>query len=69
METALQLMRSKRVRRLPVVDKSCRLQGMLSISDFIRYPGWQSLLNETLEGICQRSFAIEGDTTRVSKAA
>jgi CBS domain-containing protein len=35
-ETALQLMSDKRVRRLPVVDDHMQLQGMVSISDFVR---------------------------------
>jgi CBS-domain-containing membrane protein len=38
-ETALQLMKDKRVRRLPVVDQQMQLEGMLSISDFIRREG------------------------------
>jgi CBS-domain-containing membrane protein len=33
--TALQTMRTRRVRRLPVVDGSGKLQGMLSLSDLI----------------------------------
>lgn len=35
-ETALRQMRDKRIRRLPVVDEHMQLQGMLSISDFVR---------------------------------
>ena len=69
-ETALQLMRDKRVRRLPVVDQQMQLQGMVSISDFIRCDGVdRTLLYDTVNGICQRSCKIEGDTASMSKAA
>lgn len=67
-ETALQLMCDKRVRRLPVVDENIHLQGMLSISDFIRcdIPG-MSILYNGLKEICQRSRTI--NTDRNFKAA
>jgi CBS-domain-containing membrane protein len=63
-------MRDKRVRRLPVVDQQMQLQGMVSISDFIRCDGVdRTLLYDTLNGICQRSCKIEGNTASMSKAA
>jgi CBS domain-containing protein len=35
---ALEIMKSRRVRRLPVVDRAGSLQGMLSINDLVRVP-------------------------------
>ena len=69
-ETALQLMRDKRVRRLPVVDQQMQLQGMLSSCDFIRCDGVdRTLLYDTLKGICQRSCTFEAGTARMSRVA
>jgi len=53
-ETALRLMRERRVRRLPVVDDQAELKGMISISDFIRSKDVETtLVYETLREICE----------------
>jgi CBS domain-containing protein len=70
---ALEIMRTQRVRRLPVVDDSERLQGIVSLSDIVvrlkaptARPDVEPSLNavlSTLQGICQPS-ASERSTTR-----
>lgn len=52
-ETALQLMRQRRVRRLPVVNEQMEMQGMISISDFIRSKAIDhGAVYEAMEEIC-----------------
>jgi|ERR1022692_2064850 CBS domain-containing protein len=53
-ETALQLMRDHRVRRLPIVDEHMQLRGMLSISDLIRSEAVEmKTVYSALKEICQ----------------
>jgi len=65
-EIALQLMADKRVRRLPVTDENLSLQGMLSVSDFVRCD-WldTATIYHVLKEISHRSRV----PTRVSTAA
>jgi len=57
-DRALELMRHNQVRRLPVIDDDFKLQGMLSISDFIRCDRIDlTTLYDTVKEICQRSRA------------
>ena len=69
-ETALQLMRDKQVRRLPVVNEQMELQGMISISDFIRCNLVErATLNSTLKEICQRSSPTARQGGTIHRAA
>ncbi|HTR65107.1 MAG TPA: CBS domain-containing protein [Terriglobales bacterium] len=53
-KTALSLMGDNQVRRLPVVDQEMRLQGMISISEFIRLEIVEmSAVYETLRKLSQ----------------
>jgi len=70
LETALQLMRDKQVRRLPVVDEQMCLRGMLSISDFIRSEQIEmKLLYAALRDICRRSSSLIAPNTSLPNAA
>jgi CBS domain-containing protein len=63
--TALRLMRERQVRRLPVVDEQMRLEGIVSISDFIRTEAAdRGLIYGALQEICQA-----GGTARLPQAA
>ena len=69
-EIALRLMGDSRVRRLPVTDEHMHLQGMLSISDFIRCDLIDTAkLSAALKEICQRSSIVGDDTVHIAKAA
>ncbi len=69
-ETALQLMRDKQVRRLPVVNEQMELQGMISISDFIRCDLVErATLNDALKDICQRSSPTARQGGTIHRAA
>lgn len=69
-EIALRLMGDGRVRRLPVTDEHMHLQGMLSISDFIRCDLVDpTMLYSALRGICKRSTTGGSDTNRTVRAA
>jgi CBS domain-containing protein len=46
---ALKVMAARRVRRLPVVDENGLLQGLLSLTDVIRYAGERSTLRPSFE--------------------
>lgn len=48
---ALQLMRSKQIRRLPVLDRQDRLVGMVSLGDLATETPDKKQLGQTLEGI------------------
>ena len=62
-ERALQLMREKRVRRLPVVDEQMQLLGMISISDFVRSEATEmKSVYGTLKEICAPATTVEHDT-------
>jgi len=53
-EAALQQMREHKVRRLPVVNERMQLQGMLSISDYIRSDAADmETVYGTLQEICR----------------
>jgi len=69
-ETALRLMASTQVRRLPVIDEGQHLQGMLSVSDFIRCDLIDAArLSATLIRICQRSSVVADEAAHLPKAA
>lgn len=68
-EKALQLMREKRVRRLPVVDEQMQLLGMISISDFVRSEATDmKAVNGTLKEICAPMAAVGCDKAPVRAA-
>lgn len=54
---AAQLMKSRGVRRLPVVDRDGRLCGILSLSDLARRWGAPDLPGDVLGQVSQRSRA------------
>ena len=65
LETALQTMRTRRVRRLPVIGEDGRLQGILSMDDVVVHTeghlgkkipelGYRKTI-ETLKAICSRA--------------
>lgn len=64
-EDALKIMRSKRIGRLPVVDKEGKIKGIITLNSFVRYfhgdsvpeieyEGNENVLN-TLHSIAQRN--------------
>jgi CBS domain-containing protein len=58
---ALQVMKDRRVRRLPVVDAQDRLVGLLSMNDVVLETGGPQGINaktviETFKGICAHSL-------------
>ena len=58
-EVALQKMKDQQVRRLPVVDERMRLQGVISISDFVRCEGVEmTTVYDALRQICRRSAGV-----------
>ena len=59
--TALQTMKTQRVRRLPVLDKSGRLKGILSLTDVVTHSGADSAADivNTIAAICEhRRLAV-----------
>lgn len=70
LETAVQLMKDKQVRRLPVVNQQMQLMGMLSISDFVRceLPD-REMVYEALKQICQPCVAAGQPRTSAPRAA
>ena len=52
---AAELMGEKQVRRLPVLDKSKRLVGIVSLGDLAVEPGNEQLAEQALEGISKPS--------------
>lgn len=50
-QSAAQVMRQRQIRRLPVLDRSDKLVGVLSIGDLARELGQDDLTSETLEQI------------------
>jgi CBS domain-containing protein len=69
-DNALKIMRTKKVGRLPVVDKEGRLKGILSLNGIVRhhhknnekveeqYPGEENVMN-TLHSIAERNHKHE----------
>jgi CBS domain-containing protein len=66
---AAEIMRSKQIRRLPVVDSEQRLVGILSLADIVRVTSDSSArdrdisthgLASTMAGICSRPWASTG---------
>jgi len=58
--SAEKLMRSRQVRRLPVIDEQGRLAGIISLADLVKHADGQATrevaaheLTSTLAGICQ----------------
>lgn len=69
-EIALQRMRDQRVRRLPVVDESMQLQGMLSISDVLRAEAVEmKTVYGALKQICQPGMETVSPGASVVRAA
>ena len=69
-ENALELMKDKQVRRLPVVNDRMELQGMLSLSDFIRADALKmEAVYDALRQIGQPLAGVSKSETPVSKAA
>jgi CBS domain-containing protein len=72
---ALEIMRKKQVRRLPVIDAKGKLQGILSLNDVaikareINNPAELSAedIEQTLEAICRRRYGPQAESQ--SKAA
>ena len=52
---AAELMREKQVRRLPVLNESKRLVGIVSLGDLAVEAGTEHLAGEALEGISEPS--------------
>jgi CBS domain-containing protein len=52
---AAELMREKQVRRLPVLNKSKRLVGIVSLGDLAVEAGTEQLAGQALEGISEPS--------------
>ncbi len=68
-ETALQLMREKRVRRLPVVDEKMQLLGMISISDFVRSEkADMQVVYGALKEICAPATVLESSKAPIRAA-
>ena len=72
---ALEVMRTRKVRRLPVIDAERRIQGIVSLSDLIsrsRTPEVRAGRNEvplpylieTMKSVCERSGASRPARTR-----
>lgn len=69
-ESALQKMAERQVRRLPVVDERMQLLGMLSVSDIIRSTAVEMQpVYSSLRQICQRSAGVAKPEPLLSHAA
>jgi CBS domain-containing protein len=67
---ALDLMRTQRIRRLPVVNEKHEVVGIVSLSDLVRKADVESsLIATTLQCICEPAPRTEGRTERFITAA
>ncbi|MGB8113085.1 MAG: CBS domain-containing protein [Candidatus Sulfotelmatobacter sp.] len=67
---AIDLMKTHRVRRLPVVNEKHEVVGILSLSDVARKAGVEaSVIAATLQKICEPTQGTRQKTTRIISAA